>query len=400
MSRIVPGKINENFQLDAFGRLRTSTSGQRFDVEFIYNKQPDIVDEVIGGAGTAVFDANARDVNLAVNAATTSDKAELYSYDVPYTPGNSQVIDITGVLDYAGIGGGDAEIFFRSNITGSVVETTYPQSGWLALRSGVDWSYSHIFQMDFQSLKVGRIRFQMVQDGIPVTVQQIVNDNRINTGYWQLPSLPVHWRLYNDATYTYAEIGYGDSENAIGFRYKIPVNANAEMKAICSTVRSEGGQELFNIPGFERTANMGVTELAVSTTLIPIISLRAATTFNSQNFRGLIIPKDFTVIGDNPMRIDIISGNTLTGASWTPVTNSAAEFDVTATATTGGTTVFSEYLDSGRNQPQSVKNLLDRALLWNRRNTTALPRNLTIAGIRTSTSDSSTIASINWAEIR
>ena len=120
-----------------------------------------------------------------------------------------------------------------------LVEKT--QSQWTALTSGMNWQYSQIFQLDFQSLKVGRIRFNIIQGGIPINVYEVTNDNIRNSGYWQRPTLPIFWRVYNDATYSYTEIGYGSENNAIGFRFKVAKNASHTAKAICSTVKSEGG---------------------------------------------------------------------------------------------------------------------------------------------------------------
>lgn len=403
MGKVVPNKVVNSFDVgdfgaDAFGRQRVSETGQRFDVEFIYDKQPELVDEVTGGSGTATHDTNSRDITLAVNAATTADKAELYSYDIPYTPGNSQLIDITATLDYAGIGGGEAEIYFRSKVTGSVVETTYAQSTWESNNTGIDWTKSHILSCDFQSLKVGRIRFYMIRDGGPQKLVDIFNDNRKSTGYWQLPTLPLHWRLYNDATYTYAEMGYGDSENGFGLRYKIPVNANAEMKAICATVKSESGDSVQSMPGLPRCFNTGTTGITVSTAEIPIFSIRQASTFNSLTNRSVIVPESFNIVTDNDIRYKWIFGGSLTGASWVSISNSSAEYDLSATAISGGSEVACGYITTGRNVPTGAESILGKTLLWNRRGVeTGI---ITLVAIRTGTNDADILASLSWKEIR
>ena len=214
---------------DAFGRLRTAGVGNRLDVEFLYNKQPDFFDEVTNN-GTVTHNANTRDLTFSLSDANNGSYAWMSSHPVPYTPGNSQLIDITGVLDLAGIGGGTAQFFLRSKISGSVVETVTDQADWDALTSGVDWTTAHIFAIDFQSLKVGKIRFAMNSAGRTYVVGSIANDNLRDSGYWQLATLPAYYKLYNDATYTYMELGYGNEENAVGFRYRITANASATMK--------------------------------------------------------------------------------------------------------------------------------------------------------------------------
>lgn len=390
--------------VDSFGRVRTGEPANRFDVEFIYNKQPDIIDEVVSGAGTATHNANTRDVTLAVVAATASDAAGLYSYDVPYTPGNSQLPEGTSVLNLANIANGECFVFLRFTISGTTVDlNAVTQTSWDNPVADVDWSKSQIFAMDFQSLKVGRIRFYLIRNGTTVKVHEIVNDNIRNSGFWQLPSLPLYWRIYNDATYTYMEFGYGDTLNAIGFRYRVPVNASATMKAICGTVKSEGGFPLFDIPGYQRSVDSNTSAITVSTTLIPIISIRPTVNFPTAGSipnRGLYIPTGYSIQGDNPIRFAILYRPTLTNPNWTVVnaTNSGIEYDVSASAVTGGIRIDSDYLAAGINARQKDENLLGRTLLKLGR--TGTSDILTLAAIRTSTTNSATYGKFNWKEIR
>jgi len=386
---------------DSFGRVRTSGTSNRFDCEFIYDKQPLLIDEVTAGGGTATHNGNPRDVTLSVVDANNGTEAALYShYDIPYTPGNSQLVDITGTLDNAGIGGGTAFVFLRTSISGSVTETTYEQANWSGATSGVDWADSFILSMDFQSLKVGRIRFALVQNGVAVPIKSIHNDNVRSTGYWQRPSLPAYWRIYNDATYTYMEMGYGDEGNAIGIRYRIAVNASATMRAICSTVKSEGGVELLDLPGYPFSASNGTTAVTVSTTLIPVLSIRVGANINSLTNRGIHIPISYGIVGSNPMYYKVLYRPTLTGASWTAVdsTYSGIEYDVSASAFSGGVVVDEGHFATGRNTFSDTAGILNRLILSQGR--TGTSDILTLAAVRTGSSDSTTYGSLKWKEIR
>jgi hypothetical protein len=390
----------DSVNFDAFGRLRTSGTGQRLDIEFIYNKQDDLVDESTSN-GTVTFNGNSRDLTLSLSDAVDASHATMRSHPAPYTPGNSQLIDITGVLDLAAIGSGTAECFLRSSVTGSVVETTVEQSAWDSNTTGVDWTDSHIFSMDFQSLKVGRIRFCLVQDGLCVLLTSINNDNVRNTGYWQMPMGGAYWRIYNTATDTYMEMGYGDEANAIGLRYKITANASATMKAICCTAKSEGGLDLLEMPGFPRSADNHVTVVTASTTLIPLISIRPKTTYQGYANLGLSLPKTFSITATNPIKLVIIHDAVLTGESWGNVdtADSMMEFDVAATAVANGHEIYSDYIATERkNTSASKQGLLGKSVLWNK---IGSPTGvLTIAAIRTGTSDADCLASIQWEEIR
>jgi hypothetical protein len=398
--RNVDIKAQDSPSIDAFSRWRTSEPGNRLDVEFNYDLQEEIIDEVLGGAGTATHSANARHVTLANVATGTGDYAGLYSYDIPYTPGNSQLIAITGVLDKTDIGGGTAQIFVRSKVSGSVVESVTDQSSWDFPNNDVDWAFSQILEMDFQSLKVGRIRFYLNRGGVICPLHYIENDNVRSTGYWQTPNLPVYWRIYNDATYTYMEMGYGNTDNAIGIRYKIAKNATATMTAICATVKSEGGAELFDIPGYNRTADMGVTTKTVAASIIPLIAIRPRSTFNSIKNQALAIPIEFSIQTDNPIKVVLIHDCTLTGASWANVdtAQSVMEYDISASSYSNGHIVHSEYIATSKNTQKSDKGILGRNVLWYRRGTES--GILLLAAVRTTSTSAATLASITWREIR
>lgn len=391
---------------DSFGRTRVSNTGQRLDVEFLYDKQKDYFDEITNN-GTVTSGATSRDLTFSIANTTEGTSSQMASYPVPYTPGNSQLIDITGTLDNANIAGGTAEVFLRSNVTGTVTEETIPQTQWTTLTDNQDWSKSHIFAMDFQSLKVGSIRYFIVANGVPVQVAQINNDNKRNTGYWEHANLPAYYRLYNTATETISEIGYGNADNAIGFRYKFgTLNASATMKGICCTVKSEGGNDLRTLGGLPRSIDNNVTPITVDNTITPIISIRPKSLFNTQDNLMLSIPKSFELQTNEPIKFALIHNGTLTGASFTDVdTNeSSIEYDVSATAITGGHTILSGYLSAqstgaaaGR-FTSNQRGLLGKTYLWDRKG--AETGILTLVAIRTTVEDATVFGAISWEEIR
>ena len=399
--------LKDGPQLDAFSRLRVSDTGNRFDGEFTYDTLEEIFDEVISGAGAIAHQSNTRDVVLSAGGTGLSDYAGMYSYPIPYTPGNSQLAELTGVLDLAEIGSGVAQIFLRTKISGTVDEQVIDQDDWTnkgrlttSLHSNMDWTMSHIFVIDFQSLKVGRIRYGFNRGGDPIIVHEIKNDNIRQSGYWQSPSLPVYWRIYNDATYTYMEIGYGDTDNAVGFRYRVAKNVLCEMKAICGTVKSEGGKSLFEMDGYTQSADSNVTAKTVSTTLIPLLSIRPRTTFKSSPNNAIAIPKSVSIQTDNPIRLVVYHDATLTGASWSNVetNHSVMEFDVTASAITGGHRILTDYIATSRNIQSASRSLIGKAVLWARKNgNTGI---LSVCAVRTTTTNASVLTALNWDEIR
>lgn len=392
---------------DAFGRLRTSGTGQRLDVEFLYNKQDDYFDELTNN-GTVTHNAGGRDVTLSLGDANNGSYAKMQSYPVPYTPGNSQLIEMTGVMDLANIGGGTFEVFRRTNTSGTPTEEeVIPQSQWTAMNdaSGLRPNMAHIFVIDFQSLKVGRIRFGIAQHGDLHWVTHMDADNRRNVGYWQLANGPVYYHLYTAGGITYMEMGYGNSNNAVGFRYRITANASATMKAICCTVKSEGGLSLYEMPGLPRACDTNTTARTVSTTLLPIISIRPKATFNSLENLILAIPKAYTINTSQPIHYHLLHDATLNAGtvSWADVdtADSMMEFDVSATSLTGGHKIASGYMGTAGTATTRTgqgSGLLGKTLLWDRQN--AVTGILTLAAVRTTASDATCYAGLEWEELR
>ena len=393
---IVPITRADDFYNDAFQRLRVSNTDQRFDVEFIYDKQPILFDEIVGGAGTVTHNSASRDLTLATDGTALADAAGMYQHWYnPYTPGNSQFIAITGTLNEAALSGGTVEAFLRSNVTGSVAVET------VDITSAADWRYSQIFLLDFQSLKVGRIRFAIDSNGLAVHLADIFNDNEKIGGYWQIAAAPVYWRVYNTATESVTEIGYGDTLNGIGFRFRAPINAGHKARAICATVKSEGGGALLDMSGFPFAAGNGATSRTVSTALLPVLSVQVKTTFGAGVNRGIILPTSYSVANDNPIYYQIIVNGTLTNPTWNSVdAASLCNFDVAATAITGGRVIASGYAGTGGTRSGASEKGIT--------NKTPLSINyagdvgdiLTFAAVRFGNNNAATGAAIEWREIR
>ena len=385
--------------LDAFGRQRTSETGQRFDVEFLYDLQPDIFSAHVGGAGTIAHNAATRDVTLSNNGVTTDDRARLVQrWHNPYTPGNGQLIDVTGTLDGAGLETGTAGIFLRNAGTDTIVT----QNNWNgAATTDVDWNKAQIFAFDFQSLKVGRLRYYLVRDGVPVVVHEIPNDNRLTNGYWQLANAPIQWAIRNTDTETIIEFGYFDEQNGLGFRYAMPANADAEAIAICATVKSEGGAALNDIPGIERAFDTGVAGITVSTTEIPLLSFRPKLEVNSLPNRGLVFPVALLAYGTgNDAIVRIRKNATLTGATFAGNLGAAAltEYDTAATAVTGGDVISTVMIPASNQSPgivsQSVRVPLSVNYLGDSADT------ITISAVRFATGDASVWAGAVVKELK
>ncbi len=390
------------FLFSEFGEMRAANPANRSDTEFIYDAQPLLYDDISSTDGLVTHQANSRDLLLTLS---TTDPAALAGvrkhYYVPYTPGSGQEIDLTGTLDNGGVGGGTAALFLRSNVTGAVSETVVDQSAWDTPSTDVDWSLSQIYRMSFQSLKVGRVQYSLVRDGTPIKVHEITNDNVRNTGYWQCATLPPYASLYSTTDgNTVSEIGYGDSDNAIGFRYTVASSTDLELRYICETVKTQGGQAIQDMPGKPFSASRGTSAVTVSSTDIAVISIRVADTFNSLLNTALYIPTGFDISTDNSVYYQVIyRGAPSTDAAWLSVdsTYSGMEYDITATKVTGGVIVDEGYVGTARNITKQAAGILERVIMA--RGNNGSPDVLSIVMERTGGQDASVLASIKWKEI-
>jgi len=328
---------------DAFGRMRISPpftlfdgSLRYFDNEFKWN-QKDI------GIGTSTFVSNESSVNMQVYGngdASIRQSKQVFSYQ----PGKSLLVMTTFVMNTPTVGlrqrvgyfGNENGIYFevdgttvnlviRKSTSGSVDDTTekIPQGSWNGDRLNglggqnnisnvtLDVTKTQIFWTDIEWLGVGSVRCGFVINGQFIVCHIFHHANFLNKVYMTTACLPV--------------------------RYEITSTSVAgTMKAICSTVISEGG---YVNRSQTRAIGTPLTGKNLSDTVYrPLVCLR----LKSANIDSIVVPTKFDVYGLQLAAFSyrIILNPTLTGASWTSAgTNSTVEYDITATALSGGTVV-------------------------------------------------------------
>ncbi len=347
---------------DAFGRLRTGTIVTLLDYKFLYDKQPLLYDEKLTGTGTSTFVTNGSVVNMTVTA--TNDRVVRQSRQyVSYEPGKGMLLFSTGVMRTsapavgctARIGlfddnadktfsgadvGGDGCFFqladttlsvvIRSYVSGSQVDTVVNQASWNVDKfdgtgpSGItiDTTKTQIFVIDLAWLGSGRARFGFCINGVVLYCHQIEHANIGTVLYMRTASLPARYEITRTS-------GTGAVSMLQG----------------CASVASEGG---YSPHGLVRTIDSGITVVPITSTLIPILSVRLA-----PNRRGLLtlLSSQLVVTTTGNVRFEIRAGFanynqvTLTGAVWTALTDSIIQFDKTASALSGGIMLVSGYTE-------------------------------------------------------
>lgn len=353
---------------DAFGRMRVSNPLTLFDSYHRYQINDKFITSTSGTANTE-YQINQSVVDMNVGT-TSGDRVYRESKRVfAYQPGKSLLIMNTFVLNAqktnvrqrVGYFNTENGIFFendgtsnwlvlRSYVTGSVVETRIAQVNWNIDkfdgtgqssqsahlgRGSLDITKSNIFWVDIEWLGVGDVRCGFVVDGLMHTAHIFHNDNINASTYMTTAILPIRYEIENTGT----------------------SNSVSKMKQICSTVISEGG---YTLEGRARSVDIPITspkDLPTAGTFTPVISIRLKHSFKD----ALVVLKDvdfFGLTNNTNYRYKIIIGGTLTGASFASASNdSSVEYDLSATAISGGRDAQIGYVNVAAGAGGAVINL-------------------------------------------
>jgi hypothetical protein len=337
--------------VDAFGRARFSQPYTIFDSQNRY-QQNGYFDTSLTSGGTTTYLPNESTVQFDVTTASGSEVVRQSLKVFPYQPGKSLLVMNTFAFNAAkdnlrqrvGYFSTENGVFLeqdglivylvrRTYVSGAVVETRIAQTDWNtdklngAGASGytLDVTKTQIFWQDFEWLGVGSVRCGFVIDGQTIIAHQFNNANSLTTVYMTTAILPIRYEITNTGA----------------------TASVSSMKQICSTVISEGGYEKKVALSVARRTT---TVTGISTSFVPLVSIRLA----SDRLDAVIIPDGYSVLptttGD--YEVALIKNATLTAASYDTTTFPNVDFDIAATALTGGTIVESSFI-SQTNQSAS-----------------------------------------------
>lgn len=332
--------------VDPFGRARVSNPLTIFDSQNRYAKDNQFDESTVNGA-SITYDGNASTVLMSADT-TSGSKAVRQTFRVfPYQPGKGLLVFATFVMAapqtnlrqrvgyfntengvFIQRNGSTVSFVLRTSTSGSPSDArTVNQADWNGDKldgtgnSGytLDLTKAQILFMDFEWLGVGSVRCGFVIDGQFVIAHTFNNANDIDKVYMTTAILPIRYEI--EAT---AAIATG-----------------ATMKQICSTVISDGGYQQAAINNFvRRTSILGT----ISTTFLPLVSIRLA----SDSLGAVVLPQAIQVFPTTTQNYEavLLKNPTLTGASWDTTTFNHVDYDVTASAVSGGTIVLHSYVSS------------------------------------------------------
>ena len=320
---------------DAFGRLRVSNPYTLFDGGTRYFDNTYKWDQVDTGSVTSSFLPN--ESSILMNATGAGSAIRQTKQVFSYQPGKSLLVLLTfvmnaptaGVTQRAGYFGAENGVYFevagttknlviRKYTSGSVDDTTekFPQNLWNGDKldgtgaSGItlDVTKAQIFWTDIEWLGVGSVRCGFVMNGQFIVCHSFHHANILNKVYMTSACLPLRYEL-------------------------ISTGPASTMRAICSTVMSEGG---YSNRSFTRAIGTPLTGKNLSATAYrPLVCLR----MKSTALDSIVTPTAFDVFGLQLAAFSyrIILNPTLTDADWTSTgTDSTVEYDISATALSGG----------------------------------------------------------------
>jgi len=333
--------------IDAFGRLVTSQPYTLFDSQNRYGID-DQFDTSTATGGATSFLSNESSVQLSVTTASGSEVVRQSFRNMAYQPGKGLTFLATFVMGapktnlrqrvgyfntsngaFLQQSGTTVSFVLRSNSlptpgTPSDIRTVN-QADWNIDKmdgtgpSGrvLDLTKNQILYMDFEWLGTGDVRCGFYVDGQPQICHIFHNDNEQTAVYMQTAILPVRYEITNTGV----------------------TASTSSMKQVCSSVINMGGYEQVTI---DHSARRTAVLTTINTTFKPLVSIRLASTA----LGAVVIPNNMMVLPTTSQNYEValVKNATLTGASWAAApSDSNVEYDVTASAITGGTIVKSTY---------------------------------------------------------
>jgi hypothetical protein len=333
---------------DAFGRIRVSQPFTLFDSQNRYAVDNQFDTSIVSGGSTSYL-ANESTVVLTVNTTSAAEVVRQSFRSMPYQPGKGLLCLATfqaataktNLRQRIGYFGTQNGVYFQINNTtnsfvlrtyigGSVDDTTrkVDQSSWNGDKldgtgeSGLtlDLTHPQILWMDFEWLGVGSVRCGFIINGVYIVCHTYNTANVYGSSvYMTTAILPVRYEITNTGT----------------------TASSSSLKQICSSVVSEAGFEQTSIDHVARRTTIFTN---IDTTFLPIVSIRLVSTA----LGAVVIPNrvQFLPTTNQNYEIALIKNTTLTGATWAATVPSDAnvEYDVAATAMSGGTICQTDYV--------------------------------------------------------
>lgn len=385
----------------AKNRLKTSPYQTVFFNTFQYGKETDIWDEQVTGTASAVHNPNTSNITMSVGSAAGDKVVRQTRAVMTYIPGRTSTVlfairleaPVAGVRRRFGIfddengayfedNGGVYSYVIRSKTSGSVVETRVLRDDWNGDKLDGD-GYSqitadptkqHMIYIEYEWYGAGQVKFAWVIDGESIVSHAFNHANVLNRVWCSTPFLPIRVEIENVT-------------GAAGTHY-IYQGSNS--------IISEGETEKLGTLISQATETTGRT-MAAANTYYPILSIR----LKSNNLTGIVLPRSLQVATNDNTNIfwRLVRNPTLTGESFINHSDpdSFTQYDLSATAMTGGTNMLNGFTIGGES---SLTNIDDKALLQLGRSNLGTVSDIYTLACASANTNKTALAVLNWIEQR
>ena len=339
-------------------RMKISDYQATFFNTFQYGKETDIWDEYTANGGSAAHNTNTNNVDMSVGSTLGSIVIRQTRNTMRYIPGRTSTLTyairfqtpVTGIrrrlglfdenngffFEDAGVIGANGlpeyNVVVRSKTSGVVVENRVPRQQWNGDKldgtgpSGIVASPTaqHMVNFEYEWYGAGQIIVGWTIGGHTHTIHTFNHGNLIDLPWASTPFLPIRLELENLTGAAGTHYLYQGSNSLI----------------------SEGVPDKLGIAQNITTPITGRT-MTSANTFYPILSIRLKTAA----LKGIVLPTFFqaATVDNTSVFYKLVRNATLTGANFVdmPDANAFTQYDVSATAYTGGTDLDSGFVISG-----------------------------------------------------
>ncbi len=339
-------------------RIKISNYQTDFFNTFQYGKETDVWDESTTLGAAAAWNTNTNWVDMSVSSTQGSKVIRQTRNVMRYIPGRSSSLTyavkfdspVTGIrrriglfdeangfyFEDAGVIGADGlpeyNVVVRTSTSGVLVENRIPRSQWNgdrldgSGRSGIiaDATKTQMVSFEYEWYGAGQIVIGYVIDGFTHIIHTFNHANRSTVPWSSTPFLPIRLELENLTGVAGTHYLYQGSNSLVS-------EGEATKLGIAQNV----------------TAPITGRTMASANTFYPILSIR----LKSAALKGIVLPTFFqaATVDNTSVFYKLIRNATLTNADFIdmPDANAFTQYDVSATAYTGGVDLDSGFVIGG-----------------------------------------------------
>lgn len=382
-------------------RLKVAPFQTVFFNTFQYGKETDVWDERVVGVGTATHNAASSNIVMEVGSTAGSKVIRQTKQVMRYIPGRPATLAFAIRLEQPQVGirrrfglfddyngayfeddGGTYAYVIRSNTTGIVTETRVTRDNWNGEKfdgngyTGVtaDPTKQQMISINYEWYGAGIVEFSWLMKNETIPSHTFENSNT-NSGVWcSTPFLPIRVEIENVTGVAGTHYIYQGSNSLI------QEGEPEKLGTLVSIANSITGTTMTNANTFYPIVSLRLKPTQLSAVML-LRSLQAATNDNTNVYWKLF------------------ENATLTGGTWAdhPDPNSFLQYNITATAVTGGTTLLNGFVVGGG---AALIDIDDKAALQLGRSGIGTISDTYTLACASPNTNKSALAVLNWIEQR